>query len=97
MKNAQHSVKSLHDFNNHNDPIWSTQFHYLNLETICKRIKLFESIDSEYFNYGRMLKTNGLLPETEKYLGYPNKTDKHIDLQYKPAYWIISKTAFEFA
>jgi hypothetical protein len=91
IANTQSPPQCLHVFNKDADPIWSTQFHYLDLETIGKWAELFKSTDPGYINYARMLKINGLLPVTEKYWNFPSNTEKdHIDQQYEPAGRIIS-------
>ncbi len=91
IANTQSPSQCLHVFNKDADPIWSTQFHYLDLETIGKWAELFKCTDPGYINYARMLKINGLLPVTEKYWNFPSNTEKdNIDQQYEPAGRIIS-------
>jgi hypothetical protein len=91
-------AQCLNEFTDDADPIWATQFHYLDLETLGIWAEMFAGKNSPYMANAKMLKAAGLLPVKEKYWNFPSSTEKEqINAQYAPAGRLISSMAFDDA
>lgn len=89
-------AQCLNQFSRDSDPIWASQFHYLDLETLGIWAEMFKSKNSPYVANAKMLKAAGLLPVTEKYWNFPSSTEKEqINPQYAPAGMIMSPVVID--
>ena len=91
-------AQCLNQFSRDSDPIWASQFHYLDLETLGIWAEMFKGKNSPYVAYAMELKKAELLPVKEKYWNFPSSTEKEqINPQYAPAGMLISSVAIDDA
>jgi len=87
IANTSMGSQCLNAYNKEPDPVWASQFHYLDLETLGMWGELYQShSDKIYLSYAKMLKDSKLLPVNEKYWNFPSNTEREqMDSQYAPA------------
>ncbi len=97
IANTNTGTQCLSAYNKQADPVWASQFHHLDLETLGMWGEIYhDSADKAYFSYAKMLKESRLLPVNEKYWNFPSFNEREqMDSQYAPAGKLISRVVGE--